>query len=67
LENAIQSSPGKAVRLLALTGIGIVQPVAGVLASVIDTFFLEKMLPKSGIVAFLSDLYLSVFEDLPLR
>ncbi len=63
--NASQSAAGKALRVLAVTGIGAIQPiglVAGALASVIDTFFLEKIIPKSGVVAFLSKLYPSVFE-----
>jgi hypothetical protein len=63
--NSIQSYPGKAVRLLATTGIGsipVVGPIAGLLAGLVDTFFLEKIFPKSGVVAFLSDLYPSVFH-----
>jgi hypothetical protein len=67
LGNAIQSQPGKAVRLLTTTGIGalpIIGPLAGFVAGVVDTFLLERMLPKSGVVAFLSHLYPSVFEDL---
>lgn len=63
--NATQSVGGKAVRVLAVTGIGAIPPiglVAGALASIADTFLLEKILPKSGVVAFLSDLYPSVFE-----
>jgi len=65
--NAIQSHSGKAVRLLTTTGIGAIPgvgPIAGFMAGVVDTFFLEKLLPKSGVVAFLSGLYPSVFEDL---
>ena len=63
--NASQSVPGKALRVLAVTGIGAIPPVglvAGALASVVDTFLLEKIIPKSGVVAFLSKLYPSVFE-----
>jgi hypothetical protein len=64
--NATQSGGGKAVRVLAITGIGAIPAVgliAGAVASVADTFFLEKIFPKSGVVAFLSDLYPSVFEE----
>lgn len=63
LGNAIQSRTGKAIRLLTTTGIGIAQPLAGILAGIVDTFLVEKILPRSGVVAFLSDLYPSVFED----
>lgn len=63
LGNAIQLRTGKAVRLLTTTGIGIAQPLVGILASIVDTFLVEKILPRSGVVAFLSDLYPSVFED----
>jgi hypothetical protein len=65
LGNAIQSNPGKAIRLLATTGIGsipMIGPLAGFAAGFVDTFLLEKMLPKSGVIAFLSSLYPSVFE-----
>jgi hypothetical protein len=47
--NPIQSHSGKAIRLLTSTGIGsipIVGPMAGILAGVVDSFFLETMLPK---------------------
>jgi hypothetical protein len=63
--NASQSVAGKALRVLAVTGIGAIPPVglaAGALASVVDSFLLEKIIPKSGVVAFLSKLYPSVFE-----
>jgi hypothetical protein len=66
LGNASQSVAGKALRVLAVTGIGAIPPVgliAGALASAADTFLLEKILPKSGVVAFLSKLYPSVFEN----
>jgi hypothetical protein len=63
--NASQSVAGKALRVLTLTGIGAIPVVglgAGALASLVDTFLVEKVLPKSGVVAFLSKLYPSVFE-----
>jgi len=62
---SVQTLPGKAIRLLTTTGIGSIPPIgliAGFVASAVDTFLLEKMLPKSGVVAFLSNLYPSVFE-----
>ncbi len=66
LGNIIQTPSGRAVRLLAATGIGClpaVGSVAGLAAGTLDAFLLEKWLPKSGIVAFLSSLYPSVFEE----
>lgn len=65
LGNAVQTLPGKAIRLLATTGIGLIPPVGpviGFLAGAVDTFLLEKMLPKSGVVVFLSNLYPSIFD-----
>lgn len=58
------SAGGKLVRLAATTGIGlipIVGPIAGAAAGAIDSFLIEKLLPRSGIVAFLSETYPSLF------
>lgn len=66
LGNAIQTGEGKAVRLLATTGIGLIPGVgliAGAAAAAVDSFLLEKVLPKSGPIVFLSKLYPSVFEE----
>ncbi len=63
--NAIQTAEGKAVRFLTTTGIGLIPGIgliAGSVASALDTFVLEKILPKSGLVAFVSKLYPSIFE-----
>jgi hypothetical protein len=65
LGNAVQSRSGKVVRFLTTTGIGSIPtigPIAGAAAGFIDTFLLERLLPKSGIVAFISDQYPSIFE-----
>ena len=65
--NLTQSYTGKLVRLLATTGIGLIPPpvglVAGALAGFLDTFLIERVLPKSGVVAFLSSLYPSIFDE----
>ena len=34
----------------------MVGPITGTLAGIVDIFFLETMLPKSGVVAFLNPL-----------
>ena len=58
------SSRGKAVRLAATTLIGLV-PVAGLVlgpaAGAIDSFLVDRVLPRSGILAFLADMYPSLF------
>jgi hypothetical protein len=58
------SSAGKAVRLVGTTLISMI-PVAGLVlgpaAGAVDSFLVEKALPHSGIVAFLSHMYPSLF------
>jgi hypothetical protein len=62
---SMAASPGgKLVRLAATTGIGlipVVGPIAGAAAGAIDSFLVEKVLPRSGIVAFLTETYPSLF------
>ena len=55
---------GKAMRFLMTTGLGFVPHAAvpAVTLSFLDQFVLEKLLPKSGISAFVNELYPSVFE-----
>lgn len=61
----VQSSSGKTVRVLAAAGIGLI-PHYGIPASLAagfaDTFLIEKIFPRSGIVSFLSNLYPSIFD-----
>jgi hypothetical protein len=54
---------GKAVRLAATTLIGIVPGglVLGSAAGAIDSFLVDRVLPRSGILAFLADVYPSLF------
>jgi hypothetical protein len=59
---AVRSRPGKAVRLAATTGIGILVPPVGVALGVLDTFVTEKVIRSPGPTAFLSRLYPSVFQ-----
>ncbi len=62
---SIAASPGgKLVRLAATTGIGlipVVGPITGAAAGAIDSFLVDKVLPRSGIVAFLTETYPSLF------
>jgi len=58
------SASGKLVRLAATTGIGlipVVGPITGAAASAIDSFLVDRVLPRSGIVAFLTEQYPSLF------
>lgn len=60
------SSGGKVARFAATVGIGFI-PGAGLLlgpaVSAIDTFLVERVLPRSGILAFLTDTYPSLFRS----
>lgn len=62
---SIAASPGgKLVRLAATTGIGLIPvigPITGAAAGAIDSFLVDKVLPRSGIVAFLTETYPSLF------
>lgn len=62
LSRAVQSTPGKGVRFLASTGVGIVNPIAGLAAGSLDAFLVDKLVPEPGPTAFLSQLYPSVFK-----
>jgi hypothetical protein len=58
------SSGGKVVRLATTTLIGNI-PVAGLVlgpaVGVVDSFLVDRVLPQSGIFAFLTDMYPSLF------
>jgi hypothetical protein len=60
----VRSGPGKIVRFAATTAAGLI-PALGVIAGpalgAVDSFLLERMLPSSGIMAFLSTTYPSLF------
>jgi len=65
--NAIHGAGGKALRLIVTTGLGLV-PIAGPLlgagASALDYFVLDRIVPRSGPVAFL-DALLPLLRDSP--
>jgi hypothetical protein len=66
LGNAMQSGVGRALRLLVTSGMVIIPGaglIAGAVAGAVDTFLMEKLLPKSGVIAFISNLYPSVFDE----
>lgn len=65
IRHAINSSTGKALRLLVSVGLSFIPHTAGAVgvgASIIDMFILERLAPRDAVVAFLSDLYPSVFK-----
>lgn len=57
------SASGKAIRLAATTGIGLLTLVGGVAVGAVDSFLVDRVLPKSGIVAFLTETYPSLFRS----
>jgi hypothetical protein len=57
----IRSGAGRTLRLAATTAIGLAGPIAGVLAGALDTFLLERFFPSSGVLAFLTKTYPSLF------
>jgi hypothetical protein len=65
--SAVNSTTGKAIRFLVSTGLSFVPHTAGLVglgASAIDTFIVARLAPRDAVVAFLSDLYPSVFSKL---
>ena len=59
--NAVQSYPGKLMRFVATTGVGLTGPVGGAIAGALDTFLVDKILPKSGVWTFINKIYPSIF------
>jgi len=58
----VGSEEGKAMRFLVTSGLGLVTGVPAALAlSAVDQFVVDKLLPRSGIAAFVNKLYPSIF------
>lgn len=57
----MSSQTGKALRFLATSAAGLFPPL-GFPLGVFDQFILDKILPRSGITAFVNDLYPSIFK-----
>jgi hypothetical protein len=70
IRQAVNSRVGKAVRFVVSNGLGIgvslVSPPSGVVAGlalgVVDSFLLERLMPKDAVVSFLSESYPSLFK-----
>lgn len=61
----VRSETGKALRLAATTGLGLIPGlglILGAAAGVADSFLVERLLPTSGAVAFLTETYPSLFD-----
>jgi hypothetical protein len=56
---------GKTVRFLVNTGLGLIPGAApvGMALGAFDQFALDKLLPRSGVTAFVNELYPSIFEQ----
>jgi hypothetical protein len=62
---AIGGTVGKAVRCLVTSGLGFVpgQEVHALALTFVDQFLLDKLLPRSGVAAFIHELYPSIFQN----
>lgn len=60
----VSGSSGEAIRCLINTGLGFIPSAvpAALAFGVFDQFVIDKLLPRSGITAFVSELYPSLFE-----
>jgi hypothetical protein len=64
--SVLSTKTGKAMRFAFTTAVGMIPViglVAGPAAGVFDSFLLDRVFPSSGIVAFLTDTYPSLFES----
>lgn len=64
IASIVGSTGGRVMRFVATTGIGLIPPIgpiAGVVAGAVDAFLVDRVLSKSGVVAFLSETYPSLF------
>jgi hypothetical protein len=62
---AIGGTIGKVVRCLVTGGLGFVpgQEVHAFVLSLVDQFLLDRLLPRSGVAAFVHELYPSIFQN----
>jgi hypothetical protein len=61
LGSLVRGGLGKTLRLAATTVVGVINPMVGTAAGAFDTFLLEKVFPTSGVFAFLTKTYPSLF------
>lgn len=56
------SLPARLARFIVTTAVGFIAPIVGVSVGAIDSFLIDKVLPKSGIWTFVHRLYPSIFK-----
>ncbi len=59
---AVQSTMGRALRLLVTTLTSFASPPLGIALSTLDQFMWDKFFRRSGVAAFVNDLYPSIFK-----
>jgi hypothetical protein len=62
----VSGASGKVMRFLITNGLGIVPgwTVPALVLSAVDQFVVDRFLPRSGIAAFVNELYLSIFAEI---
>ena len=58
---AVQTTTGKALRFLFTTAAGVLHPIAGIALGVLDQFAWDRFARRSGVAAFIHELYPSIF------
>jgi hypothetical protein len=62
----IGGETGQTIRFLVTNGVGLIPPPFGTILSmplsVLDHFLLDKLFPRSGVAAFIGDMYPSLFD-----
>jgi len=59
----VQGTKGKILRLLTTTLVGIPNPLVGFIASTLDQFICDRFFRRSGVAAFVNELYPSIFKN----
>jgi hypothetical protein len=61
----VGSAVGKAMRFLVTTGLGLIPHaiVPAIAVGALDQFILDKVFPRSGVAAFINELYPSIFNS----
>ncbi|MCE5310894.1 MAG: hypothetical protein LLG20_24900 [Acidobacteriales bacterium] len=60
----LHTGVGRSLRFIVSTGLGAIHPlgtVAGAVASAVDSFLIDQILPSSGIHTFVNQMYPSIF------
>jgi|ERR1700683_706606 len=63
IRHAVNSTPGKVLRFLVSAGLSLISGGVALGESAVDTFIVERLAPRDAVVAFLSDIYPSVFKE----